>query len=254
MPACRTCNEFSDGACLAEDRSIEILGERGRPAPLSACPIPIVDGYLRLIKKGASVLEVGCGSWSRVRDHCVAVGAHYEGIDSNEGDGSVATRIENLADLSFDDGVFDFVIGTQSMEHWAEFGCSVEWGLYQCFRVCKTGGRVLMNVPIHFHGTADFMLGRRERLRELYSRFTDEVLFEEWGRDSDPLPPYFPYPGYLPLRRRPAYVLDIQAIRDKEPPSAFSNNARMGVLGKFQSKPFSYVIYSASCRLLGVPR
>lgn len=254
MPSCRECAELVDERCLAEARSLDVLGDRKRPAPLAACPIPIVENYVRIIGRGSSVLEVGCGSWSRLRDHCLEVGANYEGIDGVQSAGSVATRFENLADLSFPDDTFDFVVGTQSMEHWAEYGCSLEWGLYQCFRVSKRGGRVMMNVPIHFHGTADFMLGRLERLRHLFEVFSTDVLFEEWGRQSDPIPAYYPYPGYLPLRGKPAYVLDIQAVRNKDLPDGIENKARTGLLGKFQTKPMSYALYSAGCRVLGVSR
>lgn len=213
-----------------------------------------MEAYAASIDSEHRVLEVGCGSWSRLRDRCLEVGADYQGIDGAESVTSVATRFENLADLSFPDETFDFVVGTQSMEHWAEYGCSLEWGLYQCFRACRPGGRVLMNVPIHFHGTSEFILGRLDRLRTLFDRYSGDVQFEEWGRDSDPIPSYFPYPGYLPLRRRPAYILDIHATRDRDLPPPPSNTARVGLLGKLQAKPASYVLYSAGCRMLGVPR
>lgn len=251
MPACSDCREFDGTRCLAEARSVEILGERGRPAPLAACPIPIVEDYLHEINSGSTVLEVGCGSWSRVREHCLAVGAHYEGIDSSAGPGSVATRIENLADLSFPDESFDVVIGTQSMEHWAEYGCSVPWGLYQCFRSCRPGGKVLMNVPIHFHGTTDFMLGRIERLKTVFAMFSTDVTFESWGKQGTS---YFPYPGYLPLRQRPAYVLDMHAVRNRPLPTSVRNTARTGLVGKLQAKPLSYVAYSTVSRLAGTTR
>lgn len=254
MPACRDCTELVGERCLAEARSIDVLGDRKRPAPLAACPIPIVEGYAARLERGHAVLEVGCGSWSRLRDRCVEVGARYEGIDGAPSAASLATRFENLADLSFADETFDFVVGTQSMEHWAEYGCSLEWGIYQCFRACKPGGSVLMNVPIHFHGTSEFMLGRLDRLRELFARFSTQVTFEEWGRDSGPVPEYYPYPGYLPLRRRPAYILDVHAVRDRGLPPAPRNTARTGLLGKLQAKPASYVLYSMGCRVLGVSR
>jgi hypothetical protein len=98
------------------------------------------------------------------------------------------------------------------------------------------------------------MLGRLERLQQLFGAFSTEVSFEEWGRQSDPIPPYYPYPGYLPLRGRPAYVLDIRAIRNKDLPNGVRNKARTGLLGKFQAKPMSYALYSVGCRALGVPR
>lgn len=254
MPACRDCVELVDGRCLAEARSKDVLGDRKRPAPLSACAIPIVEQYTKLIGGGDSILEVGSGSWSRLREHCEASGAAYEGIDGIQHSRSIATRFENLANLSFGDKTFDFVVGTQSMEHWPEYGCSLAWGLYQCFRVCKDGGTVMMNVPIHFHGHTEFMLGRLERLHAMFEMFSSDVSFEEWGQDSDPIPAYHPYRGYFPLRNRHAYVLDIRAVRNKALPEGIRNTAWKGFIGKFQTKPPSYIAYSAVCRALGVPR
>ena len=42
--------------------------------------------------------------------------------------------------------------------------------------------------------------------------------------------------GYVRLRRRPAYILDVQAIRDKDLPNGIKNKARTGLLGKLQAK------------------
>ena len=120
--------------------------------------------------------------WDRIKSHCERVGRRIEAIDIDTeyfGKKTNATRIENLAELSFGDDEFDFVIGNQSMEHWAEHGCTLGFGLYQCFRVCKPGGKVLLNVPIHFHGTSEFMLGKLGRLGRLFARFSNTVRMEK---------------------------------------------------------------------------
>jgi SAM-dependent methyltransferase len=227
------------------------------PPPLGACELPIVRGYCTQITSGMRVLDVGCGAWTFVRDHCRKVGAEYEGIDVLReyfGQPAVATRFEGLQDLSFPDEDFDFVFGNQSMEHWAENGCSLAWGLYQCFRVCRMGGRLCMNVPIHFHGTTDFLLGRIDKLRSLFARFSGDVMFEEWGRPSSPLPALIGNPGYPALWRRPAYVLDIQAVKDRQPPKTerpwFAPGGR---LGEFLNSPLSYSTYRLARRLGVVP-
>ena len=64
------------------------------------------------------------------------MGATYEGIDVAEsyfGVPTVATRLMNLADLSYPDNSFDLVVSNQSMEHWGEFGCSLRWGFTKAF-------------------------------------------------------------------------------------------------------------------------
>lgn len=189
------------------------------PAPLGACFLPIVDRYLQRIEGGAKVLDVGCGSWTKIRDHCRRVGATYEAIDVQAayyGAPTVATRIENLFDLSFPGSSFDFIISNQSMEHWGEYGCGLRRGLYQCFRVCKLGGQLLLNVPIYFHGTKEFLLGDYGSLLEHLGYFTEDIYLEKWGHPSGELPEYYPWPGYWRLRGRPAYILDIQMTKTRD--------------------------------------
>ena len=223
------------------------------PPPLGACELPIVRGYCAQIAPRMRVLDVGCGAWTAARDQCRKVGAEYEGIDvlrEYYGQPTVATRFEGLQDLSFPDESFDLVFGNQSMEHWAENGCSLEWGLYQCFRVCRVGGRVCMNVPIHFHGTTEFLMGQVDKLRTIFARFSGAVDFEEWGRPSSPLPALIGNPGYWALRGRPAYVLDIQAVKDRQPPRIRRPRfAPGGRLGEFLNSPLSYSLYRLKRRL-----
>lgn len=195
MPKCSECRMLVRNQCSAYAIATEVLGRELPPPPLGGCEIPIVENYLHLIDTGMRVLDIGCGSWDLIKSYCESVGAQYEGIDTVPeyfGRKTVATRLENLAALSFANESFDLVIGNQTMEHWAEYGCTLPWGLYQCFRVCKTGGRVLMNVPIHFHGTRPFMLGNLEALKRLFSIFSDQVYFDKWGSPADPIPNFFP--------------------------------------------------------------
>lgn len=247
MPKCSECRMLVLNKCSAYAKAQEVLGRELPPPPLGACEVPIVEDYLQLIKKGMTVLEIGCGTWNLIKNHCEMIGARYQGIDTETeyfGKKTIATRLENLADLSFPDESFDIVIGNQTMEHWAENGCSLKWGLYQCFRVCKPDGKVLMNVPIHFHGTRTFMLGQIEIIKQLFAPFSEKVLFEKWGHPSDPLPELFPYPGYWVLKDCPSYVLDIQAIKDKPLPENYDNRgATSGQLAQIQNYPFSYNIY-----------
>lgn len=237
-----------DGHCLAVTLAQRELKRPLPPPPLGACIIPIVENYLSFIKAGMRVLDIGCGSWGKIKHHCETVGARYEGIDvATEyfGEKSVATRIENLANLSFPDEHFDVVIGNQSMEHWSENGCTLEWGLYQCFRVCKLGGKVLLNVPIHFHGTRVFMLGNISAIESLFTPFSSQTRLVPWGYPSNPLPSLFPWPGYLPLQNKPAYVLDIQSIRDLPLPTGYNNRgATSGKMAEVLNTPISFLLYS----------
>ena len=206
-------------SCRAAEIAQAELRRNLPPAPLGSCMLPIVDQYLTWIQPGMHVLDIGCGSWVRIRNYCQKVGATYEGIDVAEsyfGVPTVATRLMNLADLSYPDNTFDLVVSNQSMEHWGEFGCSLRWGLYQSFRVAKLGGRLCFNVPIFFHGTSDFMLGRLGRILRHCWHFTDEVRLERWGQPSGEIPPIYPFRGYWRQSQTPAYILDIQMTKTRQ--------------------------------------
>jgi SAM-dependent methyltransferase len=256
MPACAQCIRLVDGRCSAWPEAKTRFEREVNPA--GACVIPIVDGYLAQIQPGMRVLEIGCGTWDAIRQRCLDVGAHYEGIDSQEtyyGKKTIATRIENLRDLSFPDQSFDLVIGNQTMEHWAEFGCPIPWGLFQCFRACAPGGRVLLNVPIHFHGTRAFLLGDFETIRSYFRPFSSSVRLETWREPCAPLPPFLPHPAYPLLRSKPAYVLAIEAVADKRPVRPRRSLARLPVqVLRTMSYPLSFNIYRAVRRIQGVLR
>lgn len=218
MSSCQACRMLENNQCLAFKKNQEDFNRPISPPPIGGCVRPIVENYLSLIKPNMKVLEIGCGSWSPIFEHCKKVGAQYEAIDFCEeyfGVPVVATRIENLAALSFKDNEFDLVVGNQSMEHWAENGCTNAWGLYQCFRVCKMGGVVALNVPIHFHGTKLFLHGRLNKIKKLFLRHSAVVKFETWGMPSAPILPVVYYPDFFPLRNSPGFHLDIQARKDQ---------------------------------------
>ncbi len=255
MTECSECHMRAGDNCLAYKIAQDTMGRRDQlqPPPLGACMIPIVDIYLTFISEGMSVLDIGCGSWDRVKSYCEEVGAHYEGIDINieyMGKKTIATQIENLMNLSFPDESFDVVVGNQTMEHWSENGCRLGWGLYQCFRVCKPNGRVLMNVPIHFHGTRQFRRGEIKELRDLYASFSGQVSFHIWGYPSDPLPSLYAHPGYWGLKNKPAYQLDIQAVKDLPLPRSYNNyGATTGRLAQFLNYSISFNVFRALRRM-----
>lgn len=233
MPDCETCKYRNGQTCRAYESAKVEFKRPIPPPPSGACTYAIVEQYLPLIKKGMKVLEVGCGTWPKIRDYTQSVGAHYEGLDVQEeyyGIKSIATKFENLAELSFSDQTFDLVIGNQTMEHWGEHGCDTIWGLYQCFRVTKPGGRVFMNVPMHFHGTRPFLHGDTQAIQKLFQRFSNSIEIEAWGKNSQPIAPFFAHPSYSALKYKSAYVLDVRAVRDRELPKNINN--RWGFSGR----------------------
>jgi hypothetical protein len=130
------------------------------------------------------------------------------------------------------------------MEHWEEYGCRNIWGLSQCFRVCKFGGTVAQNVPIHFHGTRHFVNGDIEKIRHLFSTFSNSVTITAWGAKNTPLPSYNAHPLYPPLRKKAAYTLDVLASKNKVVDNFFSNEgSSTGVMARLKSYPLSYFLY-----------
>ncbi|MGB3204785.1 MAG: hypothetical protein WBB28_07360 [Crinalium sp.] len=106
-----------------------------------------------------------------------------------------------------------------------------------------------MNVPIHYHGTRLFMLGNVKKIQRLFSRFSEHVAFYKWGYPSEPILNVFPHPGYWILHNKPAYVLDIQAIKDRPLPSGYSNRgASSGRIAQLLTHPVSYNVYRALCK------
>jgi len=245
MVACADCSQLIDGACAAHAQLAATLGRDLPPAPLGGCVLPIVEQYAALITRGMRVLEIGCGSWSRLRAHCASVGAHWDGIDAvTEYFGSpvVATRVENLAALSFETDRFDVVAGSQSMEHWAEHGCDIDFGLWQCFRVCKPGGRVWMNVPLHFHGTRDFLYGDLDRLRARFAPYTSQLEVERWGHPSTPLPAHDLHTIHPSIIGSPAHILDLRAVKDRPLPRAPDNLGLTGRRARLLYWPLRFLV------------
>jgi len=159
MPDCADCKQLEDGA-----RCGALPGDwPDRPVSrLRACCVALMAEYCDLISEGTRVLGIGCGTWSVIRDYCQRIGATWEGVDVAVrylGKPTIATRIESVEFLTVPDGAYDLVIGTQTLEHWEENGVRPAVGLWECFRACRPGGLVCMNVPIGLHGSRPFVEG-----------------------------------------------------------------------------------------------
>lgn len=229
MPECINCKWLKDRQCsawLADWPDVPVNHIR-------ACVVAINEEYRHLIKEGMRVLEIGCGTWSPIFDHCQEVGAHWEGIDVSDtyyGKPTIATRIESVEDLSFDNQSFDFVIGNQSIEHWVENGTGMQIGLWQCFRVCKTGGQVIMNLPIHNHGSQIFVEGDLQELRSIFELYAEDVSIETWRKNPAPLQTIKLLPERFTSGKNSMYVVDVRATRGGtigECPSPFHIKKRL---------------------------
>lgn len=218
MADCKNCKYLDENRCGA--RSID-YSKNDKVGWFTACNIPIFAEICSKIKKDHKVLEIGCGSskqCNEIRDHCLSVGAEWQGIDvetSYLGVPTKATRIESVEDLSFPDNYFDFVLGVHTLEHWNEYGCKMSVGLWQCFRACKPLGQVIMIVPVRFHGARIFVQERIDDIKNLFSLFSNETQIHTWRKKYEPLENLKFLPDWLTRGNSP-YTLEIVSIKNKE--------------------------------------
>jgi len=86
---------------------------------------------------------------------------------------------------------FDFIIGTQSFEHWREADIceqkgqnAYEIGLNNCYTILKPGGCFLQDVPIGLHGDNMFISRDINAILELFdSDKWKKVTVTEWGKE-----------------------------------------------------------------------
>lgn len=249
MPDCNACAYLAGSTCTALPKEWPVI-----PVNLvRACVVAICQEYNRLIAAGMRVLEIGCGTWSPIRQHCQQFGARWEGIDANEfyyGERTIATRIESVEDLSFPDETFDIVVGNQTLEHWNEFGCKPGLGIWQCFRVLKIGGMLLMNVPIHFHGSRIFVEGNLEAIADLFRPYSADLQLNPWRRNSWPLQPVNLRPGYGHTGEEITYTLDVRATRKPGlPPRPKGHVLRWRAWRELTDHKWSFLLWKIMHRL-----
>jgi SAM-dependent methyltransferase len=124
------------------------------------------------------VLEIGCGAYSLVRN-LMEPPAKWEGIDvievDSKGNPSVATKRASVEEIPWPAGSFDIVLSNQSIEHWYEYGVTLERGLSEIRRVLKPDGRAYINFPIHLHGQRMFVEGDFPKIDASFTRAGLEI-------------------------------------------------------------------------------
>ncbi len=98
--------------------------------------------------------------------------SYWFGIDLYDFDARgrpcIATHKASVHQMPFENEVFDFVIANQSIEHWSEYGVSVEAGLLEVSRVLTHGGKININFPFFLHGDPLFMCGKIDEIIALF--------------------------------------------------------------------------------------
>jgi len=166
-------------------------------SPIRKCIIAINMNFISEAKKineKFSVLDVGCGKWSYIKEHAPPL-MEWHGIDVKEeystGEKTIATKIGSVSDIPYPEENFDFVFSNQSIEHWQEYGVSFQEGLDEINRVLKKGGALWINFPIHLHGNPLFVKGDEEKILSLFKEKDWSIdTVERWRKDHHPLEKY----------------------------------------------------------------
>ena len=168
--------------------------------PLRKCVVASTEAHLR-VAPGTTALEIGSHRHSHGRRIIEARGGTWTGIEPSLGP-EVPARIGaggygHAAGIPFPDATFDLVFGNQSIEHWDEAHpkiperASHRECLAEIARVLKPGGRLYLDAPIHLHGHQMFILGDLPRVEALFdTSLWDELAFERWRREWEPLERY----------------------------------------------------------------
>jgi ubiquinone/menaquinone biosynthesis C-methylase UbiE len=112
------------------------------------------------------VLEVGCGTSEKgglIKKIVEGNDCRWTGIDIKETD--LATHVTCVTNMPFADKSFDWVIGSQTLEHWKK----PKKALKEISRVLKDDGKVSLTAPIHLHGTKNFVSGNFDNIERLFT-------------------------------------------------------------------------------------
>lgn len=181
MPSCRECVWFNGESCISESKKDS-----------RKCSNAVFRKHLPFI--AGSVLEVGHGVSKGARYELEKRGVRWVGIDPRWPDQPENNHFYGTAAyIPFEDESFDWVLALDTMEHWEEDFHSgnskperPDDGLREIWRVLRPGGRLLITVPIHWHGTDMFYFGRTDKIVNLFKGWRIQI--EEWRKLHHPLP------------------------------------------------------------------
>lgn len=209
MPACKECKHFANGECAYQ-------GGRRRDSPVRKCMNAIADVHGPTLD--GKVLEIGYGINKHFRRYVNAnKNAEWYGIDPKWHKPEDNKPRGTAHDIPFDDMFFDAVVAIQSMEHWAEYGSTIEAGIAETYRVLKHGGKFVFNVPMLSHGHPIFVSADVDAIVDLFDGSEWKVNHVEfWRRDYEPLP------VYLACRKKnKKLILDSYEKCDQSEPSTW---------------------------------
>jgi hypothetical protein len=123
VPACQQCKWL-----LPEINQCGIEGKYQTRSPIRNCIQAINLEYLDLLHPGDKVLEIGTGAWSPIKENSMMIGYCWFGIDilaNYMGRPTIANILASVEAIPSPSKSFDWVIASQSMEHWEEYRVNI---------------------------------------------------------------------------------------------------------------------------------
>lgn len=203
MPDCVACPKFD------KKRQVCLFAEKWNPQCVIRNCVGAFAEEVISQASGKKLLEVGHGVWKGPRILCKEHGVEWNGVDPRWKTNAKARLNRGTATLiPFPDNTFDVVCGFETMEHWREHNDEPVAGLREIHRVLKRGGVVAISVPIHLHGSDEFVEGDVPKILSYFEPgLWSEIVKDEWRRRHEPLPAY---KGWLENRLRRHYELLVQ--------------------------------------------
>jgi SAM-dependent methyltransferase len=164
--------------CFSYDRCREL--QKTRPYSIRACQNSISESFYGRIA-GKDVLEIGCGSSKKGglnRAILLKNGCRWTGIDIKKTD--LTSAVCSAEKTPFGDKSFDWVIGSQTLEHWKRPAAALK----EIRRVLRDDGRVSLTAPVYLHGSRMFVTGDFEAIETMFVRCGFEVEKAQTWRKS----------------------------------------------------------------------
>ena len=183
MPDCKACQWFSKAK---QDCTISGPIPAG-DCQLRKCVLAILQKHLP--HWSGKVLEIGYGMRRQPRK-MLRNRAEWHGAEPRFPTNEKTRQYQcTVSKMPFVDAMFRHVLATETMEHWAEYGESVKDGLREIARVLEPGGTILVTVPIHLHGSNEFLHGDLHAIEHHFDpKLWRDYKTEHWREDYGPLP------------------------------------------------------------------